>query len=138
MQEREFIPAHLARKRGLLRSQPPTRPLCFRAIVDDSVRYWELRRLAYNLVLTLIVLIVDFAGHGGMLMSRAIPQLAVLAVLANLGYSVAYLPDLLFGYSSFRSFWLAVRPLLFAFGTTLAALLAYQALGLLVVRVTWD
>lgn len=137
MHEREFIPAHLARKRGLLRSQPPARPLCFRAIVDDAVRYWELRRLAYNLVLTLIVLIVDLVGHGGVLMSQAIPQLAVLAVLANLCYSLAYLPDLLFGYSSFRSFWLAVRPLVFAFGTTLAALLTYQVLGLLIARRCW-
>ncbi len=137
MQEREFIPAHIARQRGLLDAPARNEQLTFRAILDDAIRYWELRRIGYNLILTIIVLIVDLAGCRGALIVHELPGLIVLAVLANVCYCAGYVPDVLIQLSSFRSLWLKVRPLLFGAGTLFAALVAYQCLYLLFDRSRW-
>ncbi|GMU53554.1 MAG: hypothetical protein AMXMBFR33_27000 [Candidatus Xenobia bacterium] len=127
MRQSEFISADSARQQGLLeRAGPP--PPGFRAVLDNSLAYWELRRLAYNLVLTAIVLGVDLLGtpaRGELLRFQLLP-LVLLAVLANLCYSTAYLPDLVLQYSSYRPLWLRVRPLLFSFGLILAGVLAFN------------
>ena len=58
MRQNEFISADSARQRGLLERAGSSHP-GFRSVLDNSLAYWELRRLAYNLVLTAIVLGVD-------------------------------------------------------------------------------
>ena len=37
-------------------SFPPCDPLPLRVLLDEALRYWEPRRLAYNLLLTAVVL----------------------------------------------------------------------------------
>lgn len=138
MDQREFISTQAARERGLLDSPRKFEPLSFRGILDDAIRYWELRRIAYNLLLTVVVLIVDFFRFGGALLTHTLMPLVVLAVLANLCYSAGYLPDLVFQYSSFRAIWLRVRPALFVFGTVLAALIAYEISGTLLLGAPWQ
>ncbi|MCE7872642.1 hypothetical protein DYH09_19975 [bacterium CPR1] len=126
MRQSEFISADSARQQGLLERAGSPGP-GFRAVLDNSLAYWEIRRLAYNLVLTAIVLGVDLLGpaRGELLRYQLLP-LVLLAVLANLCYSTAYLPDLVLQYSSYRPLWLRVRPLLFSFGLILAGVLAFN------------
>lgn len=126
MRQSEFISADSARQQGLLERAGSPGP-GFRAVPDNSLAYWEIRRLAYNLVLTAIVLGVDLLGpaRGELLRYQLLP-LVLLAVLANLCYSTAYLPDLVLQYSSYRPLWLRVRPLLFSFGLILAGVLAFN------------
>lgn len=106
---------------------PAEASLSFRAILDDAVRYWELRRIGYNLALTTLVLYADLVMNQGEMLSYRLILLVFLAVVANLCYTTAYIPDLALQYSSFRPYWLKLRPLLFIAGTGLACLLAYQA-----------
>jgi hypothetical protein len=114
----EFVTPEKAREMGL-------QQLTFRQILDESLRYWEPRRIPYNLALAGVCLVAYLNGFpmGGVnLMSLF--SLMVLAVLANLCYCTAYVPDLVLQYSGFRAFWLRLRPLLFWFGMVLAVLLA--------------
>lgn len=124
MRQNEFISADSARQQGLLERAGSPAP-GFRAVLDNSLAYWEFRRIAYNLVLLAIVIGVDLlAPTPGALIRYQLLPLVLLAVLANLCYSTAYLPDLVLQYSSYRPLWLRVRPLLFGFGLILAGVLA--------------
>lgn len=62
-----------------------------------AVRYWEPRRIAYNAVLTTIV-VFNFARvwprSRVVLAAKPIGMLFVLALIANLAYSTAYLFEL--------------------------------------------
>ena len=62
-----------------------------------AVRYWEPRRLAYNAVLTVIV-VYNFARvwprSRVVLAPKPLGMLFVLALIANLAYSTAYLFEL--------------------------------------------
>lgn len=51
--------------------------------------------------------------------------LFVLAVLANVAYCTAYIPDLAIQHSAFRNTWLRRRWVLFLVGTLLAACMTY-------------
>jgi hypothetical protein len=92
-------------------------------IINDSIRYWEPRRIAYNAVLALVV-------AGAFLVQR--PSLATLtwppvlglllaAVLANVLYCAAYAADLWFQLSDFQAAWRRHRWLLWVVGTAFAA-----------------
>src|SRR5580765_6666208 len=75
-------------------------------LTTDALRYWELRRLFYNLLLALIM-----AGHfiAAWPVSRSVLTLDgifsvfLLAVLANVAYSVVYAVDVFIQLSGFRS-----------------------------------
>lgn len=110
-----------------------------REILSDAIRYWELRRIAFNVVLVLIVAALFMVGLPG---SRArlnvdlILGIFVLAVLANVAYCAAYPVDIFAQLSSLRSTWLRVRWMLFAVGLLFAAIIArYLAAGLLGVEI---
>lgn len=104
----------------------------FRDALTDAIRYWEPRRIAYNLVLAVVVAIhaaVAWLGLGPGPMppitSEAVLSLFLLAVLANVAYCAAYVPDIPAQLSGFRVEWLRLRVVLFLVGLTFAAILAH-------------
>jgi len=68
--------------------------------VADALRFWEQRRLIYNVVLTLVFIgwvVVSWPYFQGKFSFVHVAQLAVLAVIANALYCSAYLVELFFG-----------------------------------------
>jgi hypothetical protein len=93
----------------------------------NGIRYWEPRRLIYNAVLSAVVVIYFFAGwpvSREALSVNVMLNLFQLAVIANVLYSSAYVPDVFVQLSSLRPAWLRSRWLLFLVGTTFAATFA--------------
>ena len=71
-------------------SQPPSPP--FPALWSDAIRFWEPRRLLYNLVLAAIVLVWLMATWPHFLPALNLPdllRLAVLGLIANVLYCAA-------------------------------------------------
>ena len=100
----------------------------FRDALSDAIAYWEPRRLLYNGALLVVVIGAFVAGWP--VSRRAIEGqsalvLFVLAVLANVAYCAAYLPDLAMQHSSFRASWLRVRWALLVIGILMGCALAY-------------
>jgi hypothetical protein len=92
----------------------------------DAIRFWEPRRVIYNLALCAIVILYFVAGYPG---SRALLSvdfalsLFILAVIANVAYCAAYLVDIFVQISGFREIWQRSRWILFVIGTTFAAVI---------------
>lgn len=103
-------------------------PIQWRDYLGDAIRYWEPRRIPYNL---LLVAIVVFHFVKGLPFSKTVVQFNslllffVLAVLANVAYCAAYVPDVFAQMSSLRSSWLRYRWALFVIGLAFAAVLAH-------------
>src|SRR5260370_22721155 len=68
-----------------------------RDYATDAIKFWEPRRVAYNLVLTAVVVIYFVVSYP---LSRAIVSvdfclgLFLLAVIANVAYCAAYIVDI--------------------------------------------
>ncbi|HYV86109.1 MAG TPA: hypothetical protein VFB49_09375 [Patescibacteria group bacterium] len=77
-----------------------------RELTTDALRYWEIRRLFYNALLAVIVL-AHFAAawpaSGSSLTFDGVLGLFLLAVLANVAYSVVYVADVFIQFSGFRA-----------------------------------
>jgi hypothetical protein len=105
--------------------KPPSDP--FKASLIDAIRYWEPRRLVYNLVLTAIcvVWIVATWPHfrPAMTLQTLLP-LSALALFANLCYCAAYVVDIPMQGASFGESWKRRRWGLWLIGMLLAALFA--------------
>lgn len=98
-----------------------------RGILDDAMRFWELRRIPYNLILAAVVIVWLVANRAHLneaLLWPAILALFVMAALANVLYSVAYCLDVFVQYSSFRDLWRRRRWMLWLAGMLLAVALA--------------
>jgi len=98
-----------------------------RGILDDALRFWELRRVPYNLILASVVIVWLVANRANLheaLLWPAILALFVMAALANVLYSVAYCLDVFVQYSSFRDLWRRRRWMLWLGGVLLAVALA--------------
>jgi hypothetical protein len=97
-----------------------------RDYATEAIRYWEPRRIVYNLVLGSVVLICFFlfAPPNKSLSLDLIQLLFLLCVLANVAYCGAYVADLFAQMSGFRERWRGLRWLLFVVGLTFAAILA--------------
>ena len=114
---------------GSLESQgsgesPPSQ---LRGILDDAIRYWESRRLAYNLVLTVVVVtwVASTWPHfRGAFTLKSVLALVILATLANVCYCAAYVVDIPMQHSSFCLVWRRRRWLLWAVGMLFAVALA--------------
>ena len=102
--------------------------ISFRDALSDAIRYWERGRLLYNGALLLVVLVMFFAAWP---VSRRVIELQsmlvlfVLAVLANVAYCAAYVPDVVLQLSSFRDSWLRVRWILLTVGLLMGCALAF-------------
>jgi len=97
---------------------PPPSPS--RRAFGDAIRYWEPRRLAYNLVLTAVAvgwIMTTWPHFRDALTWPSLGKLLVLAGMANVCYCAAYLVDIPMQLSRFRfGLWLA--------GTLFAVLIA--------------
>ena len=99
-----------------------------REILTDALRFWEWRRLFYNLVLAAVVLL-EFArllpGSKAALQFDTGLTLFLLAVLANAAYCAAYLVELLVQFSEYREPWRRRRIAVWLIGTLFAAVLTH-------------
>ena len=94
--------------------------------VTAAIRYWEPRRLLYNAVLAVVVVIsyvICLPNSRLNVTTNGILELFALAVLANVAYCGAYVADIFAQLSNFRGRWLSLRWILFVIGTAFAAVL---------------
>ena len=106
---------------------PSGTPTNFRGLLGDSLRYWELRRLLYNLVLLAVVaawVATTWPHFRPMIEVHSLLLLAILALLANACYCAAYLVDIPLQCSAVNDMWRRRRWVLWTAGTLLAILLA--------------
>lgn len=92
----------------------------------DAIRYWELRRLPYNVVLAAVVLIyfgLNYPKSLDVLSVDLALGLFLLAVMANVVYCAAYVVDIFAQASGFREAWRNYRWALFGIGTLFAAVI---------------
>ena len=111
----------------------------FRDAISSSIRYWEPRRLIYNVVLLLVVLasfLASWPASKASLNAELGLSLFVLAVLANVAYCAAYVVDVIAQISAFRGTWLRVRWILLVIGVLFAGVLAYFFSGGLFIQST--
>jgi uncharacterized membrane protein len=88
-----------------------------RESITDSIRYWEPRRIVYNLLLAITVAI--YYVHGLPSSKTALTvDFVVLAVLAN----IAYFVDIFAQRSGFRESWRSKRWILVSVGMILAVI----------------
>jgi len=98
-----------------------------RDAATDAIRYWERRRVLYNIVLALVVVVcfVYYLPASMMTLSLDTAQIIfVLAVLANIAYCAAYLADIFAQMSGLQQRWRAYRWVLFVIGMLFASVLA--------------
>lgn len=104
----------------VLPSSAPLRP-----ILMDATRYWELRRIGYNLALTALagaVVLRTWPHFRPAFTPASIPPLLVLAALANVCYCAAYIVEFL---AHDLAAWRRWRWSLWLAGTLLALLIEY-------------
>jgi hypothetical protein len=106
-------------------SQVP--PGAFRGLFGDALRFWELRRVIYNLVLCAVVVAwvaLTWPHFRPMFELHSLLLLAVLGLLANLCYCAAYLGDIPMQCSALGAMWRHWRWTLWVTGMLFAILLA--------------
>jgi hypothetical protein len=99
-----------------------------RTALSNAISYWERRRIACNFVLLMVVAVmftVNLPGSRTNVSVNTLLMLFVLAVLANVAFSAAYIVDVAAQLSTFRVTWLKTRWMLAAIGTTFAGVFAY-------------
>ncbi len=97
-----------------------------REAVSDAIRYWEPRRIAYNVVLALIVLAyfaINWPHSRTAASFDGVLILFALAILSNICYCAAYLGDVFVQISGLRDVWQRWRWVLFVIGTIFAAII---------------
>jgi hypothetical protein len=115
------------------RSQPDeASAITLGEIVKDAIRYWEVRRIGYTLVLisvTLAWLVFTWPHFRPAFTWQAAVIMLVLATLANVCYCAAYLVDIVFQRINFSFAWRSHRWILWGAGTLFAACLAHYWIG---------
>jgi hypothetical protein len=100
----------------------------FREALTQAIRYWEPRRIVYNALLLIEVVIVFVtnlpASRSHFNVNLAL-LLFVLAVLVNVAYCACYVVDVVAQLSAFREAWLRFRWALFVLGVAFAGTLTY-------------
>ena len=103
------------------------RPGRLREILADAIRFWEPRRIVYNLVLTAVVvgwLVATWPHFREALTLQSLLLLFILGGLANLCYTAANLVDVPMQVSSFRAAWRLGRSGLWVAGMVFAIVFA--------------
>lgn len=99
----------------------------FKSLFTNAVSYWERKRIIYNGVLALLVLVcwgADILSGGPRQWLGAAIVLLMFAGVANALYCFAYPVDLAFQMTPLKGSWKRFRWLLFAAGVILASILA--------------
>ena len=97
-------------------------------VLAESIRYWEPRRLWYNLALTALAsawVALTWPHFRPSFTLESLGKLLILAALANVCYSAAYLVDIPMQRSSLKIAWRQRRWVLWLFGTLFALVFAY-------------
>jgi hypothetical protein len=100
--------------------------LRFRDLAAEALKYWEPRRVVYNLVLAGVILVyfaLAWPNSRTFVSLNSFLVLFILAVVANVCYSTAYVIDIFVQLSTLRPLWLRKRWLIFALGTVFAAVI---------------
>lgn len=100
----------------------------WRDCLGNAIRYWEPRRIAYNLLLAIVVAIHFIKGWPASRSTLGFNSLLFLfgmAVLANVAYCAAYVPDVFAQMSNVRDAWLRYRWIVLLTGMAFAAVLAH-------------
>ena len=105
-----------------------------KSILGAAIRYWEPRRLIYNLAM-IIVLLIPFGLNGKfhqLIDSVTLTTLFILGFIANILYFCAYIPDLALRYSDLSESWQSRgRSIIFVAGLIFALVLTFTiALGM--------
>jgi hypothetical protein len=108
-----------------------------------AIKYWEPRRILYNLLLVTVVALtfsLNFGQAKAAFNIDSVLWLFLLAMLANVAYCAAYIVDIFVQASAFRDQWTQFRWMLFALGAAFAAVLArYFSLALFgITGVAWS
>ncbi len=96
-------------------------------IASDAIRYWERRRVPYNLMLATMVLawlVSTWPHFRSALTLQSLCFLFLLAMLANVCYCAAYLTDVPMQYSLFQVTWRRWRWSLWLLGMIFAIAIA--------------
>jgi hypothetical protein len=94
--------------------------------VANALRYWEPRRLVYNGVLALVVLVeIALKRASQQVTFDLLLGLFILAVLANVAYCAAYAVDLFVQFSGLDAPWRRGRILVLVIGIAFGAALAH-------------
>ena len=94
----------------------------------EGIRFWEPMRLVYNLVLVLVVVGDFFAAEPGArdkLSFNLLLALIFFAVLANICYCAAYIPDFFVQFSGLKAAWRWGRVVLLTIGILFAAIISH-------------
>ncbi len=105
--------------------QPQAAPL--RSLLADAARFWEFRRIFYNLVLSLVVLAwlaLTWPHFRPAFTLQSLLLLVILGLLANACYCAAYFVDIPMQHSALGVAWKRWRWALWLLGTLFAILLA--------------
>lgn len=97
-------------------------------LITDALRYWELRRVLYNILLTVVFLghfLAAWPDSRASLTLDGFLALFGLAVLANVAFSAVYVADLFIQLSGFRESRRSWRWLLLIVGFAFAAILTH-------------
>ena len=101
--------------------------------LSDAIRFWEIRRIFYNLWLAVVVLTYFFIywpGSKSLVQLDALSSLFILAVLANIAYCAAYPVDVFVQMSGVREIRGKVRWVLYVVGMIFAGILTrWVAIG---------
>lgn len=97
-----------------------------RSAFTDALRYWEKKRIIYNIGLLLIVggyFIHYMLQSAAVISFDSVLMLFILAVLANVVYSSAYIVDVFLQLTDFADVWRKRRWILFTIGFAFAAII---------------
>ncbi len=98
-----------------------------RDVLNDAIRYWEPRRLPYNLALAALAsawVLLTWPHFRVALTLESLAKLLILGALANVCYYAAYLVDVPVQQSSFAVTWRRRRWALWLLGTLFALFIA--------------
>jgi len=93
-----------------------------------ALRYWELRRVAYNAALAAIVcahVLLAWPASRDKLSVDVLLGMFILAVLANVAYCAAYPVDLFVQFSGLDAVWRSWRTVLLIVGIAFAATITH-------------
>jgi hypothetical protein len=98
----------------------------FRQSLTNAIRYWEKMRIAYNVVLLLVVagcFAWNYSALGSKLSVNVFLSMILCGILLNVLYCAAYIVDVLVQMSEYSERWTQFRWVLFLIGAMFAAIL---------------
>jgi hypothetical protein len=106
----------------------------WRQSATDAIKFWEPRRILYNLALVIVVLVCFWVEYPASKKSLQLDMgllIFMLAVMANVVYCAAYPVDIFVQASGYQELWRKYRWMLFVLGTAFAGVITrFWAIGL--------